>query len=253
MRLANIPLDPAIPSKFTAAPGINARAVVEDKDGLDIGPDAELGPWTEGKVFVEARTAVWTETGAGVRTGASGKVFAEHGVVKGTGAWAEAGWRPVDTDEGDLPSMPRGPAAWLGQARLQTGGEVEREQAAFSSVLTMLAETAELQAPPVGKPLGLMSKAAWSKSLSSSSSKASFTSTTKALSFPSPSSSSSSSYSASKNDSQTAEASNTSLIVGNNNSSINSSLGMYSSSCKTAFMSYDGINCSQNSPSTDNL
>ncbi|KAM6937775.1 UPF0606 protein KIAA1549L isoform 2-T2 [Xenentodon cancila] len=221
---ADMPLDPAIPSKFTATPGSYARAGLKDKDGPDVGPDAELGPWTEGKVFAEARTAVWTETEAGVRAGAGGKVFAKHGIITGTGTWAEAGWRPADAEEaGDLPSIPRDPASWLGQEeRLQTGGEVQREQAAFSSVLTMLAETAELQAPPAGKPSGLMSKAAWSNSLSLSSSKASIASTTKALSLPI--SSSSSPNSASKKDNQTAETTKISMIVGNSNSSLNNSL-----------------------------
>ncbi len=201
-------------------------------DGTDAGPGAGPGAWPEGKVFAEARTAVWIETEAGARAGAGGKIFAETGIMAGTGAWAEFGaeWRPVDVKGGDLPSMPRDPAAWLGQQRLQTRGEGQREQTASSSVPTMLAETAELQAPALGKPLGLLSKAAWTKSSSSSSSKASSSSssssTTKASSLPS--SSSSSSSPASKRDSQTAGSGNVSLVVVNSNSSnSSSSLGMF--------------------------
>ncbi|XP_072242698.1 UPF0606 protein KIAA1549L isoform X2 [Leuresthes tenuis] len=216
MRRADIPLDPEAPSNFSAAPGINDRAGFKGKDGPDAGSEAELGPWPEGRVFAEARTAVWTETEAGVRAGAGGKVYAETGIMRETGAWAEAGWKPVEA-EGDLPSAPRDPAAWLGQERLQTG----RERAAFSSVLTMLAETAELQAPAAAKPLGLLSKAAWTKSSSSSASKASSSSTIKAStltsSFSSPSSPSS------KNSvNQTAGPTNTSVDVGNSSSSNNS-------------------------------
>ncbi|XP_039988128.1 UPF0606 protein KIAA1549L [Xiphias gladius] len=144
MRQAVLPLHIAspVPSNLSATSGIVDRA----------GP----GAWPEGKVFAEARTAVWTEREAGVRAGAGGKFFAETGIMTGTGAWAEIGaeWRPVDREGGDLPNMTRDPAAWLGQQRLHTHGEGQREQAAFSSVFTMLAETAELQAPAVGKPLG---------------------------------------------------------------------------------------------------
>ncbi|KAF3854371.1 hypothetical protein F7725_022426 [Dissostichus mawsoni] len=53
--------------------------------------------------------------------------------------------------------MPRNPAAFVGPQSLQTRGEGQREQAAPS----ILAET-----PVLGKPLGLLSKAAWSRSSS---------------------------------------------------------------------------------------
>ncbi|XP_049930224.1 UPF0606 protein KIAA1549L [Epinephelus moara] len=219
MRRAVLPLDPAVPS---AIPRTGDRDGAKDKDAMD-GADAGPRAWPKGKVFAEARAAVWTETEAGVRAGAGGKVFAETGIMTGTGAWAEVGaeWSPVDADGVDLPSMPRDPAAWLGQQRLQIRGQGQREQAAFSSDPTILAETAELQAPVLGKPLGLLSKAAWTKSTSSSSSKASSSSssssTTKASSLPS--SSSSSSSPASKRDSQTARPDNVSLVVVNSNSS----------------------------------
>ncbi|KAM4572359.1 UPF0606 protein KIAA1549L isoform 2-T2 [Odontesthes bonariensis] len=112
--------------------------------------------------------------------------------------------------------VPREPAAWLVQERLQTG----RERAAFSSVLTMLAETVELQAPAAGKPLGLLSKAAWTKSSSSSASKAS-TSTTKASPLT-PYFSSSSSPSSKNSVNQTAGPTNASVVVGNNSTNNNS-------------------------------
>lgn len=212
-----LPLDPAVPSNLSATPRIGEDiAEAEDKDAMD-GTDAGPPAWPDGKVFAEARTAVWTET---VRTGAGGKVFAETGIMTGTGAWTEVGaeWRPVDREGGNLPSVPKEPAAWLGQQKLQTRGEGQRDQAAFSSVLSMLAETAELQAPAVGKPLGLLSKAAWTKSFSSSSSKASSSSSmTKASSLPYPSSP------ASNRDGQTVGSNVSPVAVNSNSSSSNSS------------------------------
>ncbi|XP_071362360.1 UPF0606 protein KIAA1549L isoform X2 [Trachinotus anak] len=221
LRRAVLPLDPAVPSNLSATPGNGDKAGAKDKDVMD-GTDVGPGAWSEGKVFAEARTAVWTETEAGVHTEAGGKVFAETEIMTGTGAWAEVGteWRPVDREGGDLPNMSRDPAAWLGQQRLRTHGEGQREEAAFSSVLTMLAETAELQAPAVRKPLGLLSKAAWSKSSSSSSSKASSSSssssTTKASSLPS--SSLSSSSPPSNRDTRMAGSDNASLVAINSSS-----------------------------------
>lgn len=223
MRQADLPLDHAVPSNLLSTPGIGDRIGATDKDAMDdAGPGAEAGPRPEAKVFTEARTAVWTETEAGVRTLAGGKVFAETGIMTETGAWAGVGaeWRPVDTEGGDLPSIPRDPAAWLGQRRLQMAGDGQREQAAFSSVLTMLTETAELQTPAVGKPLGLLSKAAWTKSSSLSSSKAS-SPTTKASSLPS--SSPSSSSPAINKDGQAAVSHNVSAVVASNNSTNSSS------------------------------
>ncbi|XP_030587279.1 UPF0606 protein KIAA1549L isoform X2 [Archocentrus centrarchus] len=224
MRQADLLLDPAVSANLSATPGIGDKAGAKNEDAMD-GPDTGPGSgpetWPGSKVFAEARTAVWTETEAGVRAEAGSKVFAETGIMAGTGTWAEVGaeWRPVDTEGGDLSSMPRDTASWLGQQRLQTDGEERREQAAFSSVLTMLAETAELQAPVVGKPLGLLSKAAWTKSSSSSSSRASSSSfTTKASSLPS-SSTSSSSPASTLQDSHTAGSHNSSAVVVNSNSS----------------------------------
>uniref|UniRef100_A0AAQ6IME1 KIAA1549-like a n=1 Tax=Anabas testudineus TaxID=64144 RepID=A0AAQ6IME1_ANATE len=233
-----LPLDPAVPSNLSATPRFGRnRAEAADKEamgGTDAGPPA----WPDGKVFAEAKTAVWTEAEAGVHTGAGGKVFAETGIMTGTGAWAEVGpeWRPVEREGSDLPSMPKEPAAWLEQQKLQTRAEGQRDQAAFSSVLTMLAETAELQAPAVGKPLGLLSKAAWTRSSSSSSSKtssSSSSSTTKASSLASSSSSStakasslpSSSSPVSNRDVQTA-GSDSPVALNSNSSNINSSASL---------------------------
>lgn len=198
---ADSPRDPTVPPNLTAPPHLRARAQVKDAATPAVGPDAELRPRLEGKVFAEARTAVWTETEAG----AGGKVFAETGIVTEAHAWAEAGWRPVDAEEG----VPGDLAPMLGQ---EQGGEE-----AFSSVLTALTETAELQAPTVRKPLGLLSKAAWTFS---SSSKAGSSSTTKASSVASSSSSSSPS-------SHAAVTANVSVVLGNNNSSDNNSFGTY--------------------------
>lgn len=225
MRRPALPLDPAVPSNLSATPRIGEDiAEAEDKDSVD-GTDAGPPAWPDGKVFAEARTAVWTETEAGVRTGAGGKVFAETGITTGTGAWTDVGaeWRPVDRERGNLPSAPKEPAAWLGQQKLQTGGEGQRDQAAFSSVLSMLAETAELQAPAVAKPLGLLSKAAWTKSFSSSSSKASSSSSssmTKASSLPPPSSP------ASTRDGQTVGSNVSPVAINSNSSSSNSSINL---------------------------
>ncbi|XP_026167554.1 UPF0606 protein KIAA1549L [Mastacembelus armatus] len=213
VRRAMLPLDPTLPSNLSATPGTGDSVGAKDKDVM-YGTDAGPGAWPEGKVFAEARTAVWTETETGVNAEAGGKVFAETGIMTGTGAWAEVGaeWRPVDRERADLPRMPRDPAAWLGQQTLQVREEGQKEQAAFSSVLTMLAETAELKAPAVGKPLGLLSKAAWTRTYSSTSSKAS--SMTKASSLPS--SSSSSTSPASNRDSLTVGP--VSLVAVNNSS-----------------------------------
>lgn len=169
-------------------------------------------------MFAGAGAAVWTETEAGLRSEA-GKVFAETGIMSGTGVWAQVGtqWRPGDAE----PGLPRDPAAWLEQQRLQTFGTGKKEQPAFSSVAT------ELQAPALGKPLGLLSKAAWTRSSSySSSSKSSFTT----KSAPLPPSTTTSSSPASGVESQTVASDNVSLVVVNNSSSdsnSNSSLGMF--------------------------
>ncbi|XP_034033108.1 UPF0606 protein KIAA1549L isoform X2 [Thalassophryne amazonica] len=205
------------PFNLSATLGSEGGVAVKDKDfahpgvmdRTGVGPGSRARVWPEGKVFAEARTAVWTETEAGVRTGAGGNIFAETGILTGTSAWAEVGadWRPVDTEHEDLPSMPRDSAAWLGQQRERQG-----EQTAFSSVLSMLAETVELQAPVVGKPLGLLSKAAWTKTSSASSSK-SMSSLSKAPSLP-----------ATTKDNQTKASSSVKpVVVSTNTSSTNTS------------------------------
>lgn len=231
MRRAVLPLDPTVPSNISAIPRTGDRAGANDKvarpgPGHRARPRAEPRAWPEGKVFAEIE--------AGIHARTVDEVLAETGIMTGTGTWAElrAELSPVDGEVDDLPSMPKDPAAWMGQQRLQAHEESQREQATISSVPTILAERAELQAPALKKPLGLLSKAAWTtKSSSSSSSKASSSSssssTTKASSLPS--SSSSSSSLASKRDSQTARSDNVSLNVVNSNSSnsnSSSSLGM---------------------------
>ncbi|XP_029290196.1 UPF0606 protein KIAA1549L isoform X2 [Cottoperca gobio] len=224
MRRAVLPLDPAGPSNLSAILRTGDRAGATDKDAID-GTDtgARAGPraWPEGKVFATARAALWTETEA------DGKVLAGTGIMTGTGTLAEVGaeWSPVDVEGGVLPRMPRDPAAWMGP---EMRGEGQGEQTAISSVPTILSGTAKLQAPVQGKPLGLLSKAAWSRSSSSSSSKVSSSSsslsTTKASSLPS------SSSPASKRESQTARSDTVSLIVVNSNSSNSNSSNSNSSS-----------------------
>lgn len=205
---ADSPRDPAVAPNLPAPPRLRARAQVKDAAAPAVGPDAGLRPRPEGEVFAEARTAVWTETEAG----AGGKVFAEAGFTTETHAWAEAGWRPVAAEEG----APGDPAPMLEQ---EQGGAVRGEEEDVSSVLTALTEMVELQAPAVRKPLGLLSKAAWTKTLSSSS-KAGSSSTTKASSVASSSSSSSP-------PSLAAASANVSVVLGNNNSSDNNSFGTY--------------------------
>lgn len=212
----DVSLDPTV---LTVTPGMRDRAGVKEASP-GAGPDVELRRWPEGKVFAEAKTAVWTETREEVGAGAHGKVFAEAGIMTETQAWAE-GWRPADTDD-TLPSVPEDPAPMLVQEKLRMGGEVQREQAALSSVLSMLTESAELHTAAVRKPLGLLSKAAWSRS-SSSSSKALSLSTMKASTLPSTPSSP-----PSKKLSQTTASTNISVAFGNNGSSANYSLGGYS-------------------------
>ncbi|XP_023811712.1 UPF0606 protein KIAA1549L isoform X2 [Oryzias latipes] len=213
LRGADIPQGPVALSSPTSTPG------TEDKE--ELGSDVSLQPWSE--VFANARTAVWTETEA-VRTGENGKAFAETGIVTGTGAWVETGWRPVETQR---PNVHEDPAEWPGPEHLQMSREIEREQAAFSSVLTVVSEMAELQAPAAAKPLGLLSKAAWTRSLSSVASKASSPSPAKALSLTSSASPSSSSSSAFVNESQTEASINVSVVPGNissNNITLDESL-----------------------------
>uniref|UniRef100_A0A3P9MJK4 SEA domain-containing protein n=1 Tax=Oryzias latipes TaxID=8090 RepID=A0A3P9MJK4_ORYLA len=195
---ADIPQEPVALSSPTSTPG------TEDKE--ELGSDVSLQPWSE--VFANAKTAVWTETEA-VRTGENGKAFAETGIVTGTGAWVETVWRPVETQR---PNVHEDPAVWPGPEHLQMSREIEREQAAFSSVLKVVSEMAELQAP--AKPLGLLSKAAWTRSLSSVASKASSPSPAKALSLTS-SASPSSSSSAFVNESQTEASINVAVVPGN--------------------------------------
>lgn len=216
------PLDPSLPSDLSATPGTTDIAGVNGKDGFG---GSEPRAWPEGKVFAGAGAAVWTETEAGLRAEA-GKVFAETGIMSGTGVWARVGteWRP----QGGEPGLPRNTAAWLEQQRLQTFGTGQKEQPDFSSAAT------ELQAPAVGKPLGLMSKAAWTRSSSySASSRSSFT--TKSAPLP-PSSTSTTTTSTSTSspasgvESQTVASDNVSLVAGSNSSSYsnsNSSLGMF--------------------------
>lgn len=211
------PLDPSRPSDLSATPWTADIAEANGKDGFG---GAEPRAWPEGKVFAGAGAAVWTETATGLRA-EDGKVFAETGIMSGTGVWARVGteWRPRDGE----PGLPRNTAAWLEQQRLQTFGTGQKEQPDFSSVTT------ELQAPAMGKPLGLLSKAAWTRSSSySASSRSSFT--TKSAPLPPSTTTSSSSSPASSVESQTVASDDVSLVAVSNSSSYsnsNSSLGMF--------------------------
>lgn len=210
--------DPAVPSHLSASlqTGDDALAANRAMDE-ESGPRAGPAGWPKGKVIGGARAVIWTETEAGIQTGAGGKVFAETGIVTGSSTWAEVGaeWRPGHMDREEVPSIPRSPAVWLGPQRLQMHGEGQREQRAFPSVPTILAETVGFQAAILRKPLGLLSKAAWTRSPSLSSSKASSSSapssTIKA--------SSSSPPAASNGESQTVMSDQVSLILDSSNSS----------------------------------
>ncbi|XP_040024597.2 UPF0606 protein KIAA1549L-like isoform X2 [Gasterosteus aculeatus] len=189
-----IPMDPAAPSILSATP------LTGDTAGSN---DQHAPPRRRPEDNVFAETRVWTETEAAVHAGVDGTVFVE------TLAKVGAEWSPVDEGGGGLPGFPRDPAA---------GPQQQRERAALSS------------APNSGiaqqKPLGLLSKAAWTKGTSSSSSKSSSSSsssfsstTTKASSLPS----SSSSSATSKRDSQTTRPDNGSLATANSKSSTSNS------------------------------
>ncbi|XP_056138347.1 UPF0606 protein KIAA1549L [Lampris incognitus] len=232
-RHATLPLDPMRPSNLSASPKPGDRAGGRDRllarvgaqDGGEAFRGAGTEAWPEGKVFAEARSAVWAETEAGVNAGNRGKVFAETGIMTETGTWSKvaAEWRSVDTEGIGLSAMPRGPAAWLERRGPQGPGQAQREQAAFTSVLTMLSETAELQSPAVRKPLGLLSKAAWTKTTSSSSSSSSSPKTSSSASSSKASPSTSSSSPTITRDSGMAGSDTVSLAV-NNTSSTNTSL-----------------------------
>ena len=165
--------------------------------------------WLGGKILPGARAAVWTETEEKAHD--SGKGFTETGIMATTEISAKAGakWTPGNTE----PSMSRDLAAWLEHQQRQAQGTGQGEYPAASSVSSILAETV---APILTKPLGLLSKAVWTRSFSSSLSKTS-TPTTKASAlrpFSSP---------ATANNKDTQAASNISLVYVNSNSSASNS------------------------------
>lgn len=168
-------------------------------------------------MFAGTRAAAWTETEAGVHAGARGKVLTETGIMTGSDIWAEVGaeWRPGDTE----PRRSRDAAARLEQQGLQANRMSQREPPALSSVSSLLADTV---APILDKPVGLLSKAALTRSFSSSLSKTS-TPTTKA-SFLQPSSSPSPSPSPGNNrPNQTVASGNMSAVSVNSSSSASNS------------------------------
>lgn len=195
------PLDASWPSDLSATPGTADVAEANGKDG-----------------FGGDEAAVLTEREAGLRAQAR-EVFAQTGIMSDAGVWARVGseWRPRDQ-----PGSPRNTAVWLEERRLQTFGPDQREQPDFSSVAT------ELQAPAVGKPLGLLSKAAWTRSSSySASSRSSFTTKSAPLP-PSTTAATTSSPPVGGVESQAVPSDNVSLVAVGNvsaNSSSNSSLG----------------------------
>lgn len=220
VRLAVWPQTPTVPSDPSVTQRIGRRSGVVDGAGSRALP--------EGQMFAEARSAVWTDTGARVHAGEGSKVFAETGILTRTGPWAEVNseWRPTATEEGNLPSDTRDPTAQLGRQRPQQLGETQQGQTPFSAIRRVLAET-----PALGKPLGLLSKAAWTKSSFSSASKASSTSSTSSTSYPTtkastlPSSSSlSSSTAAVHGDSQTGSDTVSQIDASTNSSHNNSSM-----------------------------
>lgn len=152
----------ALPSDPSAPSGTTGTTEAKGKGVTDSNSRGGYQGWLGGKLFAGARAAVWTETEAGVHTGASGKAFTETGIMTGADIWAEVGpeRRPGDTEP-----------AWSREQRgLQARGSSQREPPALSSDASSLAGTV---APILEKPLGLLSKAALTRSFSSSSSKTS--------------------------------------------------------------------------------
>ncbi|XP_061629096.1 UPF0606 protein KIAA1549L isoform X2 [Phyllopteryx taeniolatus] len=157
-RLSVLLLDPTVPSSSHWGTGEKDKDVTEGTD--------------PSQVLTEYKRSVWIESKRRVAATGDSTVLSETGIMRGAGAKG----RLVDTIVEDLPSSPRYSAAWL----RQTVGQDKGGQA----VLTKVAETRDPQ--EVRKPIGLLSKASWTKISSSSSSKASSSSsTTKASSLTS--------------------------------------------------------------------
>lgn len=206
---STLPSDPSAPS------GTIDTIEAKGKGGTDANFKGGHQRWLGGKMFAGTRAAAWTETEAGVHAGARGKVFTETGTMTGSDLWAEVGaeWRPGDTE----PRRSRDAAARLEQQGLQAHRMSQREPPALSSVSSLLADTV---APILDKPVGLLSKAALTRSFSSSFSKTS-TPTTKA-SFLQPSSSPSPSP-GNNRQTQTVASGNMSAVSVNSNSTASNS------------------------------
>lgn len=198
-----MPLTPTLASDQSAASGTPDTTGAKDKGGTD--SNVRGG---HQRRFGAKPVAVWTEPDAGAR-----KVLNDTRMMAGTDVWAEVGaeWRPGDTE----PSMSRDPAAWLKQQGLQAHGTGPREQPAIAPASSILAETV---APILAKPLGLLSKAVWTRGFSSSLSKTSAPATKASSLRPS-----SSPPPASNRETQTAAASTSSLVYVNSNSSASNS------------------------------
>lgn len=199
---STLPSDPSAPS------GTIGMTEAKGNGGTDGNFRGGYQSWLGGKVLAGARAAVWTETEAGVHTGASGKDFTETGIMTGADIWAEVGpeQRPEDTEP-----------AW--QQGLQARGLSQREPPALSSVSSLLAGTV---APIVEKPLGLLSKAALTRSFSSSLSKTS-SPTTKAAPLRPSSSPPPPPSPGNTRETQTVASSNMSAVSVNSNSSASNS------------------------------
>ncbi|XP_054631901.1 UPF0606 protein KIAA1549L isoform X2 [Dunckerocampus dactyliophorus] len=171
--LTRLSVLPSLPSRLPATLAIGTN----DKDTTK-GTDPS-------QVLAENRTSEWKESEGGAAAGRDSKVISDPGTTTRT----EAKGKLVEPKS---PSSHRDLALWSGQKRLQAVGKDQGGQESSSSVFTMEAETPN---PPAGtKPLGLLSKAAWTKisSSSSSSSKTSSSSSSTRKTLPSPSTSSSS-------------------------------------------------------------
>ncbi|XP_061825788.2 UPF0606 protein KIAA1549L isoform X1 [Nerophis lumbriciformis] len=192
-----MPMDPSVTSGLSATLGTGAN----DKDttkGTD--PSQKLA---------EYRTSEWNESEGGVAVGRDSKVMSDPA----TGTRTKA--------EGKLLNPKWNLTAWPGQQRLQVVGEAQGGQASSSSVLTMEAETPE--PPAATKPLGLLSKAAWTKISSSSSSSKTSSSSGSTKKTLTPRSTSSSSTPAVNDDIQAGKSKNVSVIDVSNSSSDGSS------------------------------
>ncbi|XP_061140104.1 UPF0606 protein KIAA1549L isoform X2 [Syngnathus typhle] len=190
-----------------------ADDVTDHRDLLSDPTVSILTTWGTGEEDVMEETdprqpskiALWNESKHRVAAGGDSMVLPEPSIMRAD----EVQW--ADTKVEGLPNSPRDSPTWLKQA---DGGR--------QAVLTMVADTTD--PPAERKPLGLLSKAAWTKisspsSSSSSKVSSSSSSTTKASNLTSPSTSLSFTPAMNHSDVQTVKPDIISLIDVSNGSS----------------------------------